>query len=1299
MPRRATATPTRTSRPPASPPDGDALFPPARHHSPGQARPARPTRPGLGDILRSLLALVSLVGFVAGIPAMLWTWRGYPLPTTWQPGRWWTLLQAGYIHPDLAPNTLATLGWLLWAWITLCLAWEITTQATSALHSQRHRARAAARHLPAEPETRARSSTQHPSGTRRHSGRPEARAATSTPGRPAGTPPAAGRPGGVTRPAAGGRRGAPAPRAVRRGAARWVATAGIVFTLLSSRAALAATPATTAPHTGAPTTAATAPAHPGSTLTPTRAPWISGPATDPRLTAGNNAAATATGNGAAHVPHGWLPALEDSSPPRTSAASSTPPYTTAAPQTANTPTGRPELLIPTSTSHTVAPGDTLWAVAADAYRSADDTTLPVIVDIVFTTNHGTTDPAGHRLTNPDLINPGMALALPTLDPTGHPSPTPPPPANATPRPAPAPGTPSPAIPPPPTTATPPPGTATSTPGRGPALPTPTRPAPTTPATTTAPGDHAPPTTTAPTTYPADRHDAVRWLIGLGLGGTLLAAAVLTAVAQRRARRDRQVTVDTTAPPPDPDAAAIHTALLATTPPGPTIRLDEALRDLASLHTDPTTDDGPLPQVVLARPDGTLDVYLADPIPTAAPPWQADAHGQVWTLPHDAPLPPTDPGLPPPCPTLVQLGTLPDGAAVYADLEALGTLTLDPNGHGTDATTGLARALATTLALTPLAATPTVHTYGLDPDGLIDEDRIYPAATLTHLAATVLGEVSHLRDALATVGATTTFTARATVPTDNWDPVIALVATPPTTDHDTDDLTDLATYAADEGTGLALIQPATPTHTSTWRLTLLPTPHPAHSQTRADADGAAWPTATQDTDADSDNRDDAADLHVADDNHTTGYPDGADDTSGPVGIARWRLDPLNLILTPTTLAQTTLDALCLLLADAAQPPIPAPRPAGDTPVTEAFDTPPAPAQTPPPDDPEPSRPPGSRSTPSPLPFGALTGSTTAVVPASPSRAAPPTTSPSATATTPAPTAAASPTTTWTSPAVALATAPANGHAPTTTPPYIEPDWQVRVTLLGPLDAVNRTGQHPTGEHARTRTLEILAWLATHRGRTRTNLVTAIWPNAEPETRTVNNQLGRARRALVHLAGEHARAWIPAAQTVLRLDPAVTTDLDLLQHRLDYARTHRHHPHTAIPVLTDALTLITGTPNTAPWIDAELGSQLTTTAVRAALLLAELHLHTDNPDAALDATTQGLAIMPAHPGLFALRLRAHAASGDLPAATADYHAYQRAEQSDPDWNGDTNPDLVHLHRTLQRGAASLRGASATRDSRVQ
>ena len=127
-------------------------------------------------------------------------------------------------------------------------------------------------------------------------------------------------------------------------------------------------------------------------------------------------------------------------------------------------------------------------------------------------------------------------------------------------------------------------------------------------------------------------------------------------------------------------------------------------------------------------------------------------------------------------------------------------------------------------------------------------------------------------------------------------------------------------------------------------------------------------------------------------------------------------------------------------------------------------------------------------------------------------------------------------------------------------------------------------------------------------------------------------------------------------------------------------------TAIPVLDEALNLINGTPATYRWLEAELGSALTTTAVRAAELLAELHLDRDDPDGALAATLRGLAIYPAHPELFAIRLRAHAAAGDLTAATADYHAYQRAEQSDPDWDGDTSPDLadLHLRRTTRTRA---------------
>ncbi|MBL7522584.1 bacterial transcriptional activator domain-containing protein, partial [Frankia sp. CNm7] len=521
-----------------------------------------------------------------------------------------------------------------------------------------------------------------------------------------------------------------------------------------------------------------------------------------------------------------------------------------------------------------------------------------------------------------------------------------------------------------------------------------------------------------------------------------------------------------------------------------------------------------------------------------------------------------------------------------------------------------------------------------------------------------------------------------------------------------------------------LQPAAPGHTSTWRLTLLHSDTPPnlattngnqHSHGDADPDRLT-PNGTVDladvNDFDEDDPDDD-DEFGRQPRHPAGH---SDEESTRTGGPRWRLDPLGLILTPPTLAAAELDALCTLLADVARPPIPAAPPApsptpGVPPVTDVRPLPPLPPGTPAsgrsradtgwiPDIPT-WRPPAPAATATPASatvFPIWTPPATAA-PADPPGDEPSTTS-AATTDLPVPAAPAPEASLPASPSEPAGTLnghtparPASGDTPATPdsqtamgpPPYVEPDWQIMIHLYGPADATNRAGTHPTPDLARGRTLEILAWLATHPGRTRTNLETAIWPDDKLLARSVNNQLGRARRLLVQLAGGHARAWIPTGQTRLHLHPAVTTDLDLLTHRLDYARRHRAHPKAAIPVLTDALDLITGTPALYEWIDAELGSILTTTAVRAAILLADLHLETGNPAAALDATTRGLEILPAHPELFALRLRAHHTAGDQLALTADYHAYLRTEQADPTWDGETNPDLAYLHRILTRKTA--------------
>jgi hypothetical protein len=241
-----------------------------------------------------------------------------------------------------------------------------------------------------------------------------------------------------------------------------------------------------------------------------------------------------------------------------------------------------------------------------------------------------------------------------------------------------------------------------------------------------------------------------------------------------------------------------------------------------------------------------------------------------------------------------------------------------------------------------------------------------------------------------------------------------------------------------------------------------------------------------------------------------------------------------------------------------------------------------------------------------------------------------------------------------------------------------EWTVMVRLLGTVEITDRDGRRPPPP-VRDRTLEVLAWLVTHRGGSRAELEAALWPDgASPNT--VMNELSRARRILRELAGPAAGDWLPTRQ--LTLDPAVTSDLDLLRRHLTTADRYADQPDRAIEALTAGLDLVRGVPAGYPWLDAEIGSTLTTLPVTAAVRLAELHLQRGDTDHAQAATDRGLTVLPAHTELFAVRIRIAAATAGRAAVTAEYQAYLRAERADPFYDGETDRDLRQLYQQLLR-----------------
>ncbi len=761
----------------------------------------------------------------------------------------------------------------------------------------------------------------------------------------------------------------------------------------------------------------------------------------------------------------------------------------------------------------VQPGDTLSEIAR--MQLGDPTRYPEILAV----NRGRRQPDGSAFTDPSRILPGLVLTLPAT-PGRHPSrqaPATSPDHPRTPRPHPGTSGPPttvslpPRMPPAPTTSTPP--KAPDPPARPPAAGHPA-----------VPSAHGGPELNG---HPRQANTP-SWIAG----ATLLATATTGLWAYRRRRRDNKIRLRQSRPVTNPALARLNTSLGHAADTDGIARLDTALRSLAALHTAP---GGPTPQVLLRTTDGTIDVYLAHPITPAQPPWTADADGRIWTLLAAARLDRAE--MPAPCPALIQLGTASDGAELYIDLEAIGILTIDAGGAELRA---VARAVTATLAVTPLADLPTVHTHGFDPYGLAQEERLTTHATPDNLLAAVAADSTHVQAALGKTGLASTLQLRARHPEDGCDPTIGVLAANLTSPA----AKQLAELAGDGGRGLAVIGPTHPDLSARWRL----------------------------------------------------VPDPAGPKPG------WRLDPLGMQLTPIQLAADELADLAELLTEA-----------------EAISTDPT-----------------ELARPDPL----------------------------------AP--------------VELPTASSRGNDHSSAAePSREPDWQVMIRLLGPVDVITRDGARPTGA-VRERTLEVLAWLATHRiTGTRLDLETAIWANgAHPDT--VSNELGRARRILTQLAGPHAREWIPTRQATLSLHPAVISDLDLLQARLRHAE-RQHEPDAAIPILQAALDLVRGIPARYPWLTAETGSTLSLAPVTAAIRLAERLLARKEFERVLEATTRGLAVLPAHTELFALRLRAHAARADRTALKAEYHAYLEAESADPLWDGETDRDLEQLYLGLLRRQA--------------
>lgn len=250
------------------------------------------------------------------------------------------------------------------------------------------------------------------------------------------------------------------------------------------------------------------------------------------------------------------------------------------------------------------------------------------------------------------------------------------------------------------------------------------------------------------------------------------------------------------------------------------------------------------------------------------------------------------------------------------------------------------------------------------------------------------------------------------------------------------------------------------------------------------------------------------------------------------------------------------------------------------------------------------------------------------------------------------------------------------------PYKALPHEIVVGLLGPLVITDSDGTPATFE--RSKTVELIAWLATHRDRaTRSGARAALW-EIDVRDATFSNVVSEARRGLARLTPPPAGGeWIPRTLSdALALHDHVVTDAALIEHRLEHARLQP--PQQAIDTLRPAVDRLRGLPFSGTnylWPEVEgTSSQLVLLAITAATELAGHGLSIGDTELVFWATSKGLAVLPGHEELVGLRMRAYARTGDLAGVRNEWEQYERVLTSDPWSDGEPVEKLVQLRQEL-------------------
>lgn len=248
--------------------------------------------------------------------------------------------------------------------------------------------------------------------------------------------------------------------------------------------------------------------------------------------------------------------------------------------------------------------------------------------------------------------------------------------------------------------------------------------------------------------------------------------------------------------------------------------------------------------------------------------------------------------------------------------------------------------------------------------------------------------------------------------------------------------------------------------------------------------------------------------------------------------------------------------------------------------------------------------------------------------------------------------------------------------------VSADWNVCVRLLGPVDAETRCGAPINFE--KSKSLELLAWLTTHRERpTRNAARTALWEISVQDA-TFNNVVSGLRRGLTSgLNVVEPIELLPKTFTDhLSIHGSVITDVDVLNEAV--GRVKNIGDGESWFGLHEALQRVRDLPFTGTdylWPDSEgITSNFILSVITGSVLAAEHALLRGDTEEVFWATGQGLKVLHGHEELVALRMRAYGEVGDRVGVNAEWSSFERSLQSDSWSGGEPSSWIVELRREL-------------------